>query len=61
VLSCKDVSELVSQALDRPLGPVERWRVWMHVRACNACRNFKTQMTFLRKAFRHHPVRNRSD
>ena len=56
MLSCKDVSELVSQSLDRSLTLTERWRVWFHLRACGACQNFQKQMKFLRKAFRNHPL-----
>jgi hypothetical protein len=56
VLSCKDVSELVSQSQDRPLSLGERWRVWIHLKACGACRNLEKQMVFLRKAYRNHPL-----
>jgi RNA polymerase sigma-70 factor (ECF subfamily) len=34
----------------------ERWRLSVHLEACAGCRNFQQQMSFLRKAFRHHPV-----
>ncbi len=62
MLTCKQVSELVSQSLDRRLGWVERWRLSVHLKACEGCRNFQQQMSFLRKAFRHHPViRDRED
>ena len=55
MLTCKDVSELVSLSLDRPLGPIERLRLQLHLRACEACRNFRNQMIFLRKCVRNHP------
>ena len=47
---------MVSQSLDRELGPIERWRLYVHLRLCQACRNFGNQMAFLRKAARKHPL-----
>ena len=61
MLSCREVSELVSQSLDRRLGLVERSRLHMHLRVCDACRNFRRQMAFLRKAARNHPALKRKD
>ena len=56
MLTCKQVSELVSHSMDRRLGWVERWRLAVHLKACEGCRNFQKQITFLRMAFRNHPV-----
>ena len=50
LLSCKEVSQLVSQGLDRRLGLVERVRLRIHLAICDGCTNFKKQMLFLRKA-----------
>jgi hypothetical protein len=50
MLSCKEVSRLVSQGLDRRLGLVERLRLHVHLAICDGCTNFRKQMTFLRKA-----------
>lgn len=50
--SCKEVSHLVSQGLDRELGLAERLRLRAHLAICNGCRNFKRQMEFLRRAIR---------
>jgi hypothetical protein len=52
MLSCKDVSHLVSQGLDRRLGWWERARVRLHLAICDGCTNFKRQMDFLRRAVR---------
>lgn len=52
MLSCKDVSHLTTQALDRRLTLSERWHVWLHLRICAACRNFNRQMTLIRQAMR---------
>jgi Putative zinc-finger len=50
LLSCKEVSQLVSQGLDRRLGLVERVQLRLHLAICDGCSNFKKQMVFLRKA-----------
>jgi len=50
LLSCKEVSQLVSQGLDRRLGLVERVRLRIHLAICDGCTNFSKQMLFLRKA-----------
>lgn len=49
-LTCKEVSRLVSEGLDRRLGWSERVRVRVHLAICDGCTNFKKQMLFLRKA-----------
>ncbi|HEX7953300.1 MAG TPA: zf-HC2 domain-containing protein [Burkholderiales bacterium] len=56
MLTCKEVSELVSHSMDRRLGWLERWRLRVHLKACEGCRNFQKQMTFVRTALRNHPV-----
>jgi hypothetical protein len=50
MLSCKEVSRLVSQGLDRRLGFAERLGLRLHLLICDGCTNFKKQMEFLRKA-----------
>lgn len=50
LLSCKQVSQLVSQGLDRRLGWLERTRLRLHLLICDGCKNFNKQMQFLRKA-----------
>jgi putative zinc finger protein len=52
LLSCKDVSRLVSQAEDRPLTRWQRWRMRLHLAACDGCSRFEAQMRFLRRAMR---------
>jgi Putative zinc-finger len=52
LLSCKEVSQLVSQGLDRRLGWVERVRLRLHLAICDGCTNFNKQMDFLRRAVR---------
>jgi hypothetical protein len=52
LLSCKDVSHLVSQMQERPLGPLEGWMLRLHLAVCDACTRFEVQMRFMRKAMR---------
>ncbi len=50
MLTCKEVSALVSQSLDRRLSWRERLGVRLHLFICDACTRFKWQMEFLRRA-----------
>ena len=50
MLSCKEVTQLVSQGLDRRLGGGERLRLRLHFLICRSCTNFARQMQFLRAA-----------
>jgi predicted anti-sigma-YlaC factor YlaD len=50
MLSCKQVTRLLSQGLDRDLGFTERVRLRVHLAICDGCTNFSRQMAFLRKA-----------
>jgi predicted anti-sigma-YlaC factor YlaD len=50
MLSCKQVTRLVSQGLDRDLGFTERVRLRVHLAICEGCTNFGTQVALLRQA-----------
>jgi hypothetical protein len=50
MLSCKEVTRIVSAGLDRNLGLGERLRLRLHLAICDGCTNFRKQMLFLRKA-----------
>jgi hypothetical protein len=52
MLSCKEVTHLVSQGLDRRLSPGERLRMRLHFLICRGCTRFQQQMHFLRVAVR---------
>ena len=56
MLTCKQVSVLVSQSQDRELGWLERWRLGAHLKVCEGCRNFRRQIDFLRSTVRRHPA-----
>jgi hypothetical protein len=50
MLSCKQVTRLVSQGLDRDLGFTERVRLRVHLAICEGCTHFGQQMKLLRRA-----------
>jgi len=50
--SCREVTQLVSQGLDRELAARERLAVRMHFVICTGCRRVEAQMSFLRRAVR---------
>ena len=50
MLSCKEVTRIVSQGLDRNLGLGEQLRLRLHLAICDGCTNFRKQMLFLREA-----------
>lgn len=50
MLSCRQATELMSQAQDRKLGLTERMNLGVHLLMCIGCRNFDRQMAFLRRA-----------
>ena len=54
-LTCKDASRLVSQGLDRRLGPWDLLRLRLHLAICDACSAFTKQMRFLRDAIQRLP------
>ena len=61
-LTCKQVSVLLSESQDRPLGVVERLRLEAHLKVCKGCDNFRRQLDFLRRTLRRHPaVREEED
>ena len=52
MLNCKQNTELLSQALDRPITFREKLTMRLHLMMCRGCRNFEKQLTFIRKASR---------
>jgi hypothetical protein len=52
MLSCKEVSQLVSQSLDSPLPLRRRFSVRLHLLMCSLCARFRRQMVFLWRASR---------
>jgi len=52
MMSCKEVSKLISQGQDRKLGFGERVALRMHLAICEGCGNFERQLRVLREAVR---------
>ena len=52
MLSCKEVTRLVSQGEDRGLAFGERVALRLHFAICQGCRNVNRQFKFLRRAVR---------
>lgn len=55
MLSCKEVTRLVSQGEDRGLAFGERVALRLHFAICQGCRNVNRQLRFLRRAMRRLP------
>jgi putative zinc finger protein len=51
-ISCKEVTRLVSEGLDRHLSLAERTQLKLHFAICRGCRAVNEQMQFLRRAMR---------
>jgi hypothetical protein len=50
MLTCREVTHLVSEGLDRDLGFGERLALRVHFALCRGCSTFNRQMNFLREA-----------
>ena len=59
-MSCKEVTELLSQSIERRLSLRETLRLRMHLLVCDACARFKRQMEFLHAAARAYAQRGMS-
>ena len=49
-LNCRAASRLLSLACERELDPAELEALARHIDDCLMCRNFSTQLQFMRKA-----------
>jgi len=53
MLTCKEVSTLVSESLDHPLPFRQRMGVQFHLMMCSLCRTYRRQVLTLRGMARH--------
>jgi predicted anti-sigma-YlaC factor YlaD len=57
MLSCEEVTQLVSESLDRELSLRQRVSTKMHLMMCRLCSRYNKQLAGLREAFRLHAMR----
>ena len=53
MLSCKDVTKLVSESMDRSLPLGKRVGVRLHLLICRFCERYRRQILLLRETARH--------
>ena len=61
MLSCKEISKLESDSMDRRLSFLEWLKIRLHLLYCKACNNFHGQLEFLRTASKHYGSRDVAD
>ncbi|TAM04975.1 MAG: zf-HC2 domain-containing protein [Paraburkholderia sp.] len=61
MLNCKETTELVSREADERLTLKETFDMRVHVMMCSACRNYRTNVQFLRQACRAAGASDRPD
>lgn len=54
LVSCKDVSHLLSREHEAPLTAWERIRMKWHLAVCRMCRAFEQQLRFMQEAMRRY-------
>ncbi len=54
MMSCKQVSRLLSASMERKLSLWERIGLWFHLSMCKLCKGFSKDLEQLREAARRH-------
>lgn len=52
MMTCKEAAALMSQAMDRRLGWMERLGLRLHLAICAGCASYRTQLDVLRQVCR---------
>lgn len=52
MMDCREISQMVSEAMDRKLPLYQRMGIQVHVLMCRYCYRFQKQLLFLRKVIR---------
>ncbi len=47
--TCEEASRLMVQEADVKFSPIQRFRLWLHLQMCDACRRFKIQNDWIDK------------
>lgn len=58
MLSCKEVTELCSAEMERPLAAGEVLSLRLHLMMCSGCTNFRKQMKLLRQTMQTYSTGN---
>ncbi len=61
MMSCKEVSRLLSESMERKLSFWERIGLWFHLSMCKLCKGFSKDLQQLREAARRHAQDVESD
>jgi hypothetical protein len=51
-IPCSHAHRLLSERMDGTLPPGRGWRLWLHLRFCEACSRVERQLVALRSAMR---------
>ena len=54
MLSCKEVTRLISEAMDRKLPFGQRMAVRLHLFMCRFCSRYRRQMVWMRETMHHY-------
>ena len=47
--TCQEATQLIVEKADRQLSLTERFKLWLHVQMCDACKRFNIQNAWLDK------------
>ncbi|MFM2344660.1 MAG: hypothetical protein RLZZ210_1271 [Pseudomonadota bacterium] len=61
MLSCKQATKIYLKSLDAKISFSERFLLIFHILICKACRKFKSQIDFIKKAFSKLAKQNQID
>ena len=51
-IPCSHAHRLLSERMDRPIKPGEKWQLWLHLSICDVCSRFERQVALMRAAVR---------
>jgi len=52
MFSCKEVTQMVSESMDRDLPRYQRIGIWIHLMMCKSCSRYRQQLMSLRRVLR---------